>query len=75
MCSYSSDVEFRAFLMELFVWSFDADCLNGGKANGSCFIWESINVFDEEWVFQGSSSEFVFLSKDGVDNHSFSTTI
>ena len=46
MCSYSGDVEFGVFLMELFVWSFDADCLDGGKVNGSCFIWGSVNIFD-----------------------------
>ena len=75
MCSYSSDVEFRAFLMELLVWGFDADSLDGGKANGSCFIWGPINIFDGKGVFQGSKSEVVFLSKGGVDNHSFGTTI
>ena len=61
--------------MELFVGSLDVDCLDGGKANGSCFIWGSINVFDGKRVFQGSKGEFVFLNKGGVDNHSFGTTI
>ena len=75
MCSYSSDVEFRAFLVELLVWSFDADCLDGGKANRSCFIWGAVNVFDGKRVFQGSESEVVFLGKGGVNNHSFGTTI
>ena len=75
MCSYSSDIEFRAFLMELLVRSFDADSLDGGKANGSCFIWRSVNIFDGKQVFQGSKSEVVFLGKGGVDNYSFSTTI
>jgi hypothetical protein len=75
MCSYSGDIEFRAFLVELLVWSFNADGLDGGKANGSCFIRGTVNIFDGEWVFQGSKREFVFLGKGGVDNHSFSTTI
>ena len=75
MCSYSSDVEFRAFLVELLVWSFNADGLDGGKANGSCFIWGAINIFDGKRMFQGSKSEFVFLGKGGVDNHSFGTTV
>ena len=75
MCSYSSNVEFRAFLMELLVWSFNANCLDGGKANGSCFVWRSINIFDRKQVFQGLKSEVVFLSESGVDNHSFSTII
>ena len=75
MCSYGSDVEFRAFLVVLLVWSFDADRLDGGKANGSCFIRGAINVFDGKQMFQGSKSEVVFLSKSGVDNHSFGTTI
>ena len=75
MCPYSGDIEFGAFLVELFVWSFDADGLNGGKANGSCFIRGTVNVFDGKWVFQGLEREVVFLSKGGVDNHSFGTTI
>ena len=75
MCSYSGDVEFRAFLVELFVWSFDTDCLDGGKANGSCFIWGAVNIFDGKRVFQGLKREVVFLGKGGVDNHSFGTTI
>ena len=75
MCAYSSDIEFGVFFMELFIWSFDADCLNGGKADRSCFIWESINIFDGKWVFQGMKGKFVFLSKGDVDNHSFDTTI
>ena len=75
MCSYGGDVEFRAFLMELLVWSFDSDCLDGGKANGSCFIRGTVNVFDGKRVFQLSEREFVFLGKGGVDNHSFGTTI
>ena len=75
MCSYSSDVEFRAFLVVLLVWSFNADGLDGGKANGSCFIWGAVNIFDGKRVFQGSKHEFVFLGKGGVDNHSFGTTI
>ena len=49
--------------------------MDGGKANGFCFIWGSVNIFDRKWVFQGSKSEVVFLSKGGVDNHSFGTTV
>ena len=75
MCSYSGDIEFRAFLVELLVRGFDADGLDGGKANGSCFIRGTVNVFDGKRVFQGSKSEVVFLGKGGVDNHSFGTTI
>ena len=75
MCSYSSDVEFRAFLVVLPVWSFNADGLDGGKANGSCFIRGAIDIFDGERMFQGSKSEVVFLGKGGVDNHSFGTTV
>ena len=75
MGSYSGDVEFRAFLVELLVWSFDSDCLDGGKANGSCFIRGTVNIFDGKRVFQLSKREFVFLGKGGVDNHSFGTTI
>ena len=51
------------------------DCLDDGKANGSCFIRGSINIFDRKWVFQGSKSEVVFLGKGGIDNHSFGTII
>ena len=75
MCSYSGDVEFRAFLVVLLVWSLDADRLDGGKVNGSCFIQGAVNIFDGKWVFQLSKCEFVFLGKGGVDNHSFGTTI
>ena len=75
MCSYSSDIEFRAFLVELLVWSFDTDGLDGGKANGSGFIWGTVNIFDGKRMFQGAEREVVFLSKGGVDNHSFGTTI
>ena len=75
MCSYSGDVEFRALLVELLVWSSDADGLDGGKANGSCFIRGTVNIFDGKRVFQSSECEVVFLSKGGVDNYSFGTTI
>ena len=75
MCSYSSDIEFRVFLVELLVWSFDANGLDGGKANGSYFIQGAVDIFDGKRVFQGSKSEVVFLGKGGVDNHSFGTTI
>ena len=75
MCSYSGDIEFRAFLVELLVWGFNADGLDGGKANGSCFIRGTVNIFDGKWVFQGSKREVVFLGKGGVDNHSFGTTV
>ena len=75
MCSYSGDVEFRAFLVVLLVWSLNADRLDGGKANGSCFIWGAVNIFDGKRVFQGLKSEVVFLDKGGVNDHSFGTTI
>ena len=75
MGSYSGDIEFRAFLVELLIWSFNADGLDGGKANGSCFIRRTVNVFDGKRVFQSSEREFVFLGKGGVDDHSFGTTI
>ena len=38
MCPYSNDIEFEVLFMEMFVRSFDANCLNDGKANGPCFI-------------------------------------
>ena len=75
MCSYSGDIEFGAFLVELLVWTFDTDHLDGSKADGSCLIRGTINIFDGKRVFQLSKREFVFLGKGGVDNHSFGTTI
>jgi hypothetical protein len=46
VCAYGSDIEFGAFFVEVFVRSFDADGLDGSKANGSCFIGGAVNIFD-----------------------------
>ena len=51
MCSYSDDVEFRAFLVELLIRGFNMDHLDGGKADGSFFMRGTVNIFDGERVF------------------------
>jgi len=31
MCAYHSNIEFRAFFIEMVIWSFNANCLDGSK--------------------------------------------
>ena len=60
MGSYSSDVEFRAFLVELLIWSFNADGLDGGKRMGPALFGEPSTFLTGSGCFKVRSVRLCF---------------
>ena len=69
------NVEFRAFLVVMFVWCRDAYGLDGSGAYWARFVCGTVDIFDRQGCLQGSEGEFVFQGKGGIDNHSFGTAV